>query len=159
MRKLAAILGIVFSGWSAAYSAGAPQMQDIGSVRISTSVGISVSTTPSILLSTGFNMPLESLTGGNTFNSSTRTINGQFLLGRIGLEVVNYSTIPVWIGYSAAVTSFPSVSMGRRIDASTTSSQGVNTTYSFKSADSIWNYWIKSGDMITDRSVLVIQTK
>lgn len=158
MKKIFQILGIVFAGLSSGFAAF-PPMQDMGPVKISTMIGISVSTTPRILLSTGFNMPLEPVTGGGTFRSSTWTINGQHMLGRISLEILNYSTNPVWIGYSAAVTSFPSVNMGRRIEASSYTFSGSVVPGSYLAPGSIWNYWIKSNDNINERSVLVIQNR
>lgn len=155
MLKKVIFAGILMFGAGRAWAVF-PPVQERGATTISTMVAITVSTTPAILLSTGSNMVFDSGSPQIIIISSTTQRLGQFLPGRVLLEVQNASTHPVWIGYSANVTTFPSVNMGYRINASSVTN---NTIQSWQVRGAVPNYWIASDDLITLPQVLVIQHK
>lgn len=140
-----------------------PPVQDHGSVEYSTSVAITVSTTATILLSTGSNVFSD---GGGVgpeaiiASSFTNTqVLGQFMPDRINITITNTSSRTVWIGYSANVATFPHVNMGFKINPSTTgwfvpAQDGV-----WSSNDSIKDYYIRSDDFIPTPQIVVRQSK
>lgn len=100
MKKALILTAFLFCSVQA--KAAAPVV-DVGAQITSTATTIFVTTTPTLIVSTGTNMPC--ISGWNPFKLSTYTVMGQYLCERTYLEIRNDSTVSIWMGPASNVST------------------------------------------------------
>src|SRR3990167_4927470 len=127
-----------------------PQFQDRGAVSTGTVYAVTVTTTVELLLSTGANVMSENETPSFFVQQGTSSlpVKGNYMEGRVFLEIYNDSTKDIWFGYTRAVSTQTGADYGRRIPSGA----------SWSSNSSIRDYWVVS-DTTTERRIVVIQEK
>lgn len=146
LSKFLAVAAVMLCVSVSAHANKYPKQQDPGAVEVATTTVITVSTTPAMIISTGTG------TGGYNFFSSSG-VNGafttaQYLDQRLFLEIYNDSSVDIFVGYDANVSSITGKNLGHRIKAGGSLSKN----------DSIMNMWAVSGSD-TGQNVVITQEK
>lgn len=100
------------------------KIQSVGSVDFGTTTAISVGLVPQILISTnvgnaGFNGEPGYSIYPTSGTAGTGVPGGDYVNGRMFLEIYNDTTNQIYIGYNASVSSQPGVNYGRNIPPGT----------------------------------------
>ena len=120
MKKILFFAITILAGLADRSFAGFPPVQDRGAISTGTIFNISVTTNPSILLSTGNNVLYSDAPVLFFVPTDTTTVkgNGQYMRDRMFLEIRNDSANDVFIGYESDVSSITgNAKRGRKLDA------------------------------------------
>lgn len=146
-------------------SAAFPPVQEQGAVSASTSVAISVSTNPTIVLSTGTNMPYQKQLGDADNYAypaqSSWTVPGQYMSGRTHTEFFNDTSTDVWIGPNINVSTRPGANYGRRLIPGSSWSLDGNIRNYFVVCGSSWTGGAAGagGIFATEKKFVITQQK
>lgn len=168
MKKLVAgilFLGLAILGPRPCFAAY-PPVQDVGPVSIVTMTAITCQMIPKILLSTGTNNPRGA--GYPTASLATAAIvAGEYMVGRISLDVVNYSSHNIFIGYDKNVATWTAPApgyIGWLIPAVSSITAGgyalqIPLPSSLHLPGSVRDLWVIADDTIPVRQILAVQQK
>lgn len=163
MKKLVAgilFLGLAILGPRPCFAAY-PPVQDVGPVSIVTMTAITCQMIPKLLLSTGTNNPRGA--GYPTASLATAAIvAGEYMVGRISLNIINYSTHNIFIGYDKNVSTWSAPAPfypGWLIPTSTFTASGTQIPGSLYLPGSVRDIWVIADDTIPVRQILAVQQK